>query len=439
VLLSFAFLVSAVLWSSLETAVAAVRRVRVQQLVEEDAPGAKNLQRLMENSIGFLATARMVVTATLVGATTLVVAAAGGPLGAALGSTVGALLLLVVATLAVLLLLVQQVGPALGSRQAEGIALALAAPVRFTVWILAPLVSLLNWIGGLIYAPPRPAGGATRESANTPAAVTEAQIMLQVDVAEEEGVLEEDEGEMIRSIFEFGDTAAREVMVPRIDVKAVPESATLAESVDLAIATGHSRIPVFGETIDDITGIFYVKDSLRFFREGRLDIHVREVMRQPHFVPETKKVDDLLSEMQSRRVHVAIIVDEYGGTAGLLTIEDILEEIVGEIQDEFDAEESPVQQISEHEVVVDALMTLDDVNDLLSLDLKEEDVDTLGGLVYARLGRVPQQGDEVVDGRARLIVDEVEGNRINKVRIITPEAAPPGDQHATNGERRSDA
>ncbi|HVG95405.1 MAG TPA: hemolysin family protein, partial [Chloroflexota bacterium] len=289
-----------------------------------------------------------------------------------------------------------------------------------------------------IYAPPRPTGSAARESANTPAAVTEAQIMLQVDVAEEEGVLEEDEGEMIRSIFEFGDTAAREVMVPRIDVKAVPETATLAESVDLAIVTGHSRIPVFRETIDDITGIFYVKDSLRFFREGRLDIRVREVMRQPHFVPETKKVDDLLSEMQSRRVHVAIIVDEYGGTAGLLTIEDILEEIVGEIQDEFDAEEAHVQQVSEHEVVVDALMTLDDVNDLLSLRLEEEDVDTLGGLVYSRLGRVPQQGDEVDDGGARLIVDEVEGNRINKVRIITAQPAAPVDRNPNGGQSESD-
>ena len=262
--------------------------------------------------------------------------------------------------------------------------------------------------------------------------------MLQVDVAEEEGVLEEDEGQMIRSIFEFGDTVAREIMVPRIDIKAMPETATLAEAVDLAIASGHSRIPLYRDSVDDVSGIFYVKDILRFFREGRLDIRVREVMREAHFVPETKKVDDLLQEMQSRRVHVAIIVDEYGGTAGLLTIEDILEEIVGEIQDEFDAEEAPFVQVSEHEVLVDALMTLDDVNDLLSLELQEEDVDTLGGLVYARLGRVPQQGDEVVIDGARLIVEEVEGNRINKVRIVTPEGSAPPRQASANGERHPD-
>jgi CBS domain containing-hemolysin-like protein len=200
--------------------------------------------------------------------------------------------------------------------------------------------------------------------------------------------------------------------------------------------TGHSRIPIYKESIDDVTGVFYVKDSLRFLREGHVDVHVREVMREAHFVPESKKVDDLLSEMQLRRVHVAIVVDEYGGTAGLLTIEDILEEIVGEIQDEFDAEEAPVVEVGPHEVIVDALMTLDDVNDLLTLDLQEEDVDTLGGYVYAKLGRVPQQGDEIESNGTRLIVEEVEGNRINKVRIITPETPAPASAPRANDDDR---
>ncbi|HEX2324035.1 MAG TPA: hemolysin family protein [Chloroflexota bacterium] len=438
VLLAGAFFVIAFLWAALETAVAAVRRVRLQQLVDEGAPGARRLQQLMENSSGFVAAARLVVTSSLIGGTTLLVAVAAVPLAERLGSLVGACILLVLLAIVLAVIPVQQVAPALGSREAEPISLALAAPARGTVWLLTPLVRLLNAIGSLIYAPSRQPGALPRVEAGTAAAVTEAQIMLQVDVAEEEGVLEEDEGQMIRSIFEFGDTVAREIMVPRIDIKAMPETATLAEAVDLAIASGHSRIPLYRDSVDDVSGIFYVKDSLRFFREGRLDIRVREVMREAHFVPETKKVDDLLQEMQSRRVHVAIIVDEYGGTAGLLTIEDILEEIVGEIQDEFDAEEAPFVQVSEHEVLVDALMTLDDVNDLLSLELQEEDVDTLGGLVYARLGRVPQQGDEVVIDGARLIVDEVEGNRINKVRIVTPESEAGPRQASSNGERHPD-
>lgn len=429
-LVAGALLVLALLFSIGETAVAAVRRARVQQLIDEGSGAARDLQRLMENSTGLVASFRIVTTAAAVGASALLITVAATSLSQSLGSTGGAYILLVFVTLIVILVPIQQVGPALGSRYAEPVALELARPLRGAVWVLSPIVKVLDALGHLIYRAPRSPG--TRNGAGTPSAVTEAQIMLQVDVAEEEGVLEQDEGEMIRSIFEFGDTVAREIMVPRIDMKAVPDSATLAEAVDRAVVTGHSRIPIYQGTVDNVTGIFYVKDSLRYLREGRLDIHVREVSREAHFVPEAKKVDELLSEMQSRRVHVAIVVDEYGGTAGLLTIEDILEEIVGEIQDEYDAEEAQVEQVSEHEVVIDALMTLDDVNDLLSLDLQEEDVDTLGGFVYSRLGRVPLQGDEIVSGGTRLVVDEVEGNRINKVRIITPlQPAPATPAHAT--------
>jgi putative hemolysin len=239
-----------------------------------------------------------------------------------------------------------------------------------------------------------------------------------VDVAEEEGVLEEEEGEMIRSIFEFGDTVAREIMVPRIDMQAADVSMSLSEIVDLAVEEGHSRVPVYEGTADRVLGIFYVKDSLRFLRQGRMDVDVREIIRPAYFVPETKKVDELLREMQKRRVHVAVVVDEYGGTAGLVTIEDILEEIVGEIQDEFDTEEAMVEHVNENESIVDAMMTLSDINDALSLALDEEDVDTLGGYVYARLGRVPEPGDEVHEPYVSLVVEEVEGNRITRVRVV---------------------
>ncbi|HEX2036003.1 MAG TPA: hemolysin family protein [Chloroflexota bacterium] len=416
----------ATLQAAAETAVASVRRVRVQQLVEEGAGGARSLQRLMENSAGFVATSRLIRTAAVIGADTMLVAVLAESLALALGSLPWAYVLLTLVTVVLALVLVQQVGNAIGIRAAERIALGLAGPLQIVVSLVSPLVKLLNGIGAWLYGPPRPSGAGVRNGGAVPGGVTEAEIMLQVDVAEEEGVLEEDEGEMIRSIFEFGDTLAREIMVPRVDIKAVAEEATIGESVDLAIATGHSRIPIYKETIDDITGIFYVKDALRLLRDGQVGVRVREVMREAHFVPETKKVDDLLGEMQARRVHVAVVVDEYGGTAGLLTIEDILEEIVGEIQDEFDAEEAPLQQISEHEVVVDALMTLDDVNDVLVIHLEADEVDTLGGYVYAKLGRVPQQGDEITGDGARLVVEEVEGNRVTKVRIIKlSDAAPP--------------
>jgi CBS domain containing-hemolysin-like protein len=406
-----------------EWAIATIRRPRLQQLLEEGSPAARTLQRLLEHSGAFVATSQLIVTAALVATNTLLVAVAGAPLAAVMGSAAAALVLLVVFVLLLHLVLVQQGGRALGLRNAEAVALSLAGPARISVVVLSPLVWLLNHLGG---AWRRDGAVSSRESAGT---VTEAGIKLQVDVAEEEGVLEQDEGEMIRSIFEFGDTVAREIMVPRIDVEAADQERSIAEAVDLAVQAGHSRIPIYQDTIDRITGIFYVKDALRFLREGRLDIKVREVMRTAYFVPETKKVDELLHEMQARRVHLAVVVDEYGGTAGLVTIEDILEEIVGEIQDEYDVEEIQIQRVSENEVVVDALMTLDDVNDQLSMTLEAEDVDTLGGYVYAKLGRVPEKGDEITSDGAVLIVDEIEGNRINRVRIVKrTEDGPTPDQ-----------
>ncbi|HET7770480.1 MAG TPA: hemolysin family protein, partial [Chloroflexota bacterium] len=399
-----------------ETAIAAVRRPRVQQLVEDGSSEARALQKLLENSVGFVATTRLIIVGATIAANTLLVALLLEPLSALMNGQGGAYLVIVLLVLFLALVLVGQMGHAYGLRHAEAVALGVAGPARVAVTLLTPVVKVLEWAGGLIYSQP---GTSQRESA---AGVTEAGIMLQVDVAEEEGVLEEEEGEMIRSIFEFGDTVAREIMVPRIDMKAAEASTTIGELVDMAIEAGHSRIPIYEGSVDRVTGVFYLKDSLRFLRDGRREVKVGEIMRPAYFVPESKKVDELLREMQQRRVHVAIIVDEYGGTAGLATIEDILEEIVGEIQDEFDPEETMVETVNEHETIVDAIMTLDDVNDVLSIQLEDEDVDTLGGYVYAKLGRVPERGAAVEDEGVRLVVEEVEGNRITRVRVVKIEA-----------------
>jgi len=415
-LIAIPALLIAFLFAAAETAIAAVRRPRVQQLVDDGSGEARALQRLLENSVGFVATSRLVIVGATIAANTLFIALLLEPLTEMLGGQGGAYVVIVVLVLVLALVVVNQMGHAYGLRHAEPVALGMAAPARGAVFVLSPLVKLLEAAGGLIYSQ---AGGTQREGA---AGVTEAGIMLQVDVAEEEGVLEEEEGEMIRSIFEFGDTVAREIMVPRIDMKAAEASTSVGDLVDLAVEAGHSRIPIYEGSVDRVTGIFYLKDSLRFLRDGRRDVKVGEIMRPAYFVPESKKVDELLREMQKRRVHVAIIVDEYGGTAGLVTIEDILEEIVGEIQDEFDPEGVMVEHVSEHETIVDAIMTLDDVNDLLSVQLVDEDVDTLGGFVYAKLGRVPERGDAVEDAGVRLVAEEVEGNRITRVRVVKLDA-----------------
>lgn len=257
--------------------------------------------------------------------------------------------------------------------------------------------------------------------------------MRQVNVAKEEGVFEADQGAMIESIFTLNDTIAREIMVHRIDIVGVPTTASVAEAVKRGLDAGHSRIPVYEGTVDQIVGIFYLKDALRL-RRIEDTRSVGEMMRPAYFVPETKKVDDILREMQFRRIHLATIVDEYGGTAGLITIEDILEEIVGDIRDEFDIEEPPVQRLSEDIAVVDASVALDDLNEILGLELASDDVDTLGGLIYESLGRVPSVGDVISTPSARLVVEEVDGTRINKVRVVksVPGSAPTAAPAATD-------
>ncbi len=213
------------------------------------------------------------------------------------------------------------------------------------------------------------------------------------------------------------------VMLPRIDIVAIPANSTVRDALDKIVVTGHSRIPLYEETIDNVTGLVYAKDLLKHLRDGSQDDSVAPLAREPYFVPETKKVDELLHEMQQRRVHLAVVVDEYGGTAGLITIEDLIEEIVGEIQDEYDVEESPIEQVTDTEAVFDARVSIRDVNDTLDLDIEDEDFDTLGGLLYHELGKVPAVGDEVrVDG-CLVTVLSTTGRRVRKVRVTKSQPA----------------
>ena len=228
--------------------------------------------------------------------------------------------------------------------------------------------------------------------------------------------------EMLAGIFELGDTRVREVMVPRLDVTALPRTATLDEALTTIIEAGHSRIPVFDETIDHVVGVLYAKDLLPAFRDRRFDVQLVDLLRPPHFVPESKPVDELLRELQRDRVHLAIVVDEYGGTAGLVSIEDVIEEIVGEIQDEYDETEEPdilavdpVGGIGTFRASID----IDDVNRMLDIDLPSDgDVDTVGGLVYSQLGKVPAIGDRAHFVDADVEVLAVSGRRVEQVRVV---------------------
>ena len=317
----------------------------------------------------------------------------------------------VVAFLAVMvgILLAAEILPrVIGARHREACALWCAVPAYLWTKLLAPVGSLLARL-------PLDRAGITQE-----------ELRMLVEAGEANGALEAGEREMISSIFEFRETIVREIMVPRVDIRAVPARAKLMEIVDLLLREGHSRYPVYRETVDQVVGVVYVKDLFRYIREGRMEITAEEIMRPAYFVPETKKVDELFREMRQNHVHLAIVVDEYGGTAGLVTIEDVLEEIVGEIRDEYDVEEAPsLVRVDEFTALVDARMLLEDVNETLGLALPTDEVDTVGGLVYSRLGHVPAQGEEVTVNGVLIRVEEVAGHRIARVRIqkIAPQAA----------------
>ena len=283
---------------------------------------------------------------------------------------------------------------------------------------LAPLAAALVW--GL--APLQPAVAAlagSRRGRTAYPVVTEEEIKTLVDAGEEGGAIEEEEKEMIYSIFQLGDTLAREVMVPRIDIQAFDERMSLRQVTEALQATGHSRAPGLSRTVDHVVGVVYVKDLLVAWKDGGQEEAVGGFVRPALFVPEAKKAGDLLAELQTRRVHLAIVVDEYGGTAGLVTVEDILEEIVGEIRDEYDlAEEAAYQQVQEDEFIFSGRMDLDDVNDVAGSSLPTDISDTLAGFIYGRLGRVPAAGAEIEAGGLRLVVEKVAGRRIEKVRAL---------------------
>jgi putative hemolysin len=315
---------------------------------------------------------------------------------------------LIVGPAAVLLLLGQTVAWAVAVARPEGVGLALAPAIRV---LAAPFLPLAALIANRVPRP-APAGRANGGEAGT------TELHLLADVVEDNAGLEADEQKMIHGIVELGDRTVREVMVPRIDMVAVSREATVGDILERIHTSGHSRIPVYAEGIDDVAGILYAKDLLHKMAGLPLEAPVGPLVRPAHFVPETKRVDELLHEMQEMKVHMAIVVDEYGGTAGLITIEDLLEEIVGEIRDEFDLlEETWIEPVNEHEAIFDARVSIHDVNQTLPLHLDDAEYDTLGGLVYAHLGKVPAQGDEVRVGNAAVSVLSTAGRRIRKVRV----------------------
>ncbi len=290
-------------------------------------------------------------------------------------------------------------------------ALWAALPLDVTRRLLLPITYVLNLLSGGVSR----ALGVERKRLN----LSEDEIKTLIEISEERGELEQEEKEMIQGIFEFSETTVREIMVPRVDIISLPVTATLQDVIRVVNTEGHSRIPLYQEHLDNIAGIIHVKDLLPHLGEGDMKLDLASLMRKANFVPEGKKIDELLRQFQREKFHMAIVVDEYGGTAGLVTLEDVLEEIVGEIQDEYDSETPLFQRLDENTLIADARIGVYELNELLGERLipEEEDYETLGGFIFSRTGNLPRPKETIEYGDFRFVVEELSGKRIGKIRI----------------------
>jgi CBS domain containing-hemolysin-like protein len=401
-------------FAGIESALARVSVARVEEMVREQRRGARTLQGVVADRARYTNLLLLLRVTCELTATVLVTIVARAELGHR-----WPVVLLVIAMMVVVSYVFVGVGPrTFGRQHPYRLALAGAGLVRLLGRVLGPLPTLLIWLGNAVTP-----GRGFRDGPFS----SEVELRELVDMAEQRGVVEHGEREMIQSVFELGDTIAREVMVPRTEVVWIESIKSVPQALALALRSGFSRIPVIGENVDDVVGVAYLKDLARRAQDperARLT-RVEEVMRRAALVPESKPVDELLREMQAHRNHIAIVIDEYGGTAGLVTIEDILEEIVGEITDEYDDEKPPVERIDADTARVTARLSVEDLADLFDVELPDrDDVETVGGLLAERLGRVPIPGATAQVNGLELVAENAGGrrNRIDTVLVRRKEA-----------------
>ncbi|MDQ3450894.1 MAG: hemolysin family protein [Actinomycetota bacterium] len=416
VVLAIVLVVLAGVLASIEAALTAFSKVRADELVRSGRRRAPGLRRLLDDPAPYLSTALFVRTACEMSAAALVTVVCLSLLPTTLGVVVAAGVMLVVSYV------VLGVGPrTLGRQHADSVALAGSGFIRAMTRVVGPIARLLIIVGNAITPgkgfPEGPFG-------------SEAELRELVDLAEASRLIESGERQMIHSVFELGDTLSREVMVPRTDMVFLEQTKTLRQFMSLALRSGFSRIPVVGDGEDDVVGVAYLKDVVRRvyeYHESETAERIDSVMRPAVFVPDSKPVDELLAEMQARRVHLVVVVDEYGGTAGLVTIEDVLEEIVGEITDEYDTEQPSFERLPDGQLRVNARLPIEHLSELSGVAIDDEDVDSVGGLLAKHLGRVPIPGSSVVVEGLRLTAERVEGrrNRLESVLVEPVDAREP--------------
>lgn len=397
------------IFSSAETAFLSANRIRLRNLQEDGEKKADLVLTMLENQNKLISALLVGNNIVNIGSSALATQMATikyGDMGVGIATGVMTLLVLVFG---------EVVPKNLAAAHAETWAMFIAPFIRLVSLVLTPVVYLLTKLSDFVVR-------FSKKDEDDPT-ITEDEFKILVNVGQEEGVFDESETEMINSIFEFDGTLVKAIMVPRIDIVAVDVEDNINEALRLIVEGGHSRIPAYEDSIDNIVGILYAKDIFEHLDADFDQMKVKELIRSAYYIPETKKVSDLLNELRLKKVHMAIILDEYGGTNGLVTIEDLIEEIIGDIQDEYDVEEDLIVMHSDNQLVADARAPIGDVEEAFDVELDEElledsEADTIGGLAFENLGGIPAVGDEVTVDRFLIRIVEVSGRRIAKVEVV---------------------
>lgn len=412
-----------ILLATAETSLLATNRLNAKALAQDRVAGAERLTALLEQPARFLPTILLLTLLVDVGAAALATTVASKylPFGAAIATG---------AVTAVFFVYGELIPKTFAVNNWEKVALRVAPFVLVVTRLFYPAVFMFIKVANFFT---RVFGGKLRREGPF---VTEDEIKALVSVGEEEGVLEEGEKELIHSVFEFGDTLVKEVMVPRMDMICLQADSTVKDVLDTVISEGHSRIPVYEKTVDNITAIIHLKDLLVHF-DSRKKMPLKKLARRAYYIPETKRVSELLRELQKKRQRMAIVVDEYGGTAGLVTIEDLVEEIVGEIFDEYELAETMIEPLGKNRIRVDARINLDKINELFDVDLPQADYDTVGGFVYHLIGKIPRAGERVEFQNLVFTVEQVVKRRISKILVSRQQKpAGKGDADLENKKER---
>jgi putative hemolysin len=395
-------------FSAAETGLMSLSKIRLRHMVEGKVKGADKVEKLIENPSRLLGTILVGNNIANIFASALATAIAINILGP---EGVG----IATAVMTVLVIIFGEITPkSLAAQNSEKVSLKVAKPISILIILLKPIVIVTTYVAsGLITF----FGG--KPNKNQPY-ITEDELKTIVDVSEEEGVLEVEEKEMIYNVFEFGDLQVRDVMVQRVDIIALEEASSYEETMKIIKSEQFSRIPVYRDTIDNIVGILNVKDLLMNLCEESMDgFTLEKYMREPNYTFEFKKIADLFRDMKKEKNHMAVVLDEYGGTVGIVTIEDLIEEIVGDISDEYDEDETEIDVIKEDEYIVSGSVRLDDINDLIGTSIESEQFDSVGGFIIGQLGRFPEAAEEVEYNNIKFKIEDIDKNRIKKVRIFT--------------------